>query len=300
MKPKLQRNVPLAPYTTWKIGGPAQWFLNVETEEALRSALLWAKENHHPVHLLGRGSNVLIDDNGLKGLVLCLRGFLKDEPALFTEEEGGKARLEVSAGLALPRLAKLAASHGYAEYSFYIGIPGTVGGAVAMNAGFGAGDERQTANRCREVLVLTPEGEFVWRSYAAYHPVYRHSAFLDNEEVIVRARFRLAEAAEASAIRKITAEHLSIRRLKQPLSRPTAGSVFKAAPDGTPAAVFIDRCGLKGFHVGAARVSPKHANWIENMGKASAKDVWTLIRHVQRTVVREEGLNLEPEVRFLR
>ena len=293
-----QPNVPLAPLTTWKIGGTADWFCAPETEEDLTHALAWARARQLPVRILGRGSNILVSDDGLRGLVLCLRSFQKDR-CRFEVRPGGRGQLEVSAGMSLPRLSKLVAEHGFSGYEFYIGIPGTVGGAVVMNAGFGPGDERQTANRCTEVRILDAEGAAGWIPYAEVGPIYRHTQLVDSDRVVLAARFALRQRSSPEAIRAVTAEHLGMRKARQPLTRPTAGSVFKGTADGVPAAVYIDRCGLKGYRCGDAQVSPKHANWIENLGSARATDVLDLIRHVREVVKAETGIELETEVRFL-
>lgn len=293
-----EADVPLAPLTTWKIGGPADWLVSPETEAGLLAAVRWGRERGLPLHVLGRGSNVLISDDGLRGLVICLRAFGQNASRRGAFADG-VAYLEVPAGMSLPRLAKVVAGEGFGGYEFYIGIPGTVGGAVVMNAGFGPGDPRQTAARCREVRILDPQGSLRWEPYAAYHPVYRGTDLVGGPEVVVGARFALEEVSTKAAIRAVTAEHLAMRRTMQPLTRPTAGSVFKGTAEGVPAAVYIDRCGLKGLQVGGARVSPKHANWIENTGGARAGDVLALIRRVQEEVERREGIRLETEVRFL-
>lgn len=293
-----ERNVPLAGLTTWRIGGPAEWYCEPGNEAELQAALRWAAGRGLGVQVLGRGSNVLVSDEGLAGLVIGLRG-LEKERAQVRELPAGAALLEVSAGMFLPRLAKVVAQQGYAGYEFYIGIPGTVGGAVVMNAGFGPGDERQTAHRCGEIRLMDRQGEAHWQSYAEAHPVYRHTDLVDGPWIVTAARFVLSERSTPAAIRATTASHLAMRKSRQPLTRPTAGSVFKGTAAGVPAAVYIDRCGLKGRQVGGAMVSPKHANWIENMGGARAGDVLELIRLIQETVEEREGVRLEAEVRFL-
>jgi UDP-N-acetylmuramate dehydrogenase len=294
-----ERNVPLAPLTTWRIGGPAECFGEPESENELRDALEWAAREGVPVRVLGRGSNVLIADAGLSGLVLSLRSFDKERTDL-QEPATGPVRLEVSAGMFLPKLAKAVAQLGFTGYEFYIGIPGTVGGALVMNAGFGPGDERQTAHRCTEVRVMDPAGQTRWLSYAELNPVYRHTDLLESGLIVTAGRFKLAERSTREAIRAVTAEHLAMRKSRQPLTRPTAGSVFKGTPEGVPAAVYIDRCGLKGTRIGDAIVSPKHANWIENLGHARAADVMELINLVRETVKSKDGIELETEVRLLK
>jgi len=293
-----QKDVPLAPLTTWRIGGPAEWFLEPESEEQLTDGLRWARLRHLPVHLLGRGSNCLIADEGLRGLVISMRRFGGNRADL-SPLDPGNSLLDAAAGLALPRLAKLVAGFGYTGYEFYIGIPGTVGGAVVMNAGFGPADTRQTAARCREVRIVEPDGQAGWHPYAAVHPVYRHTDLVGSGRIVVAARFLLRKKGTPEAIRHETALHLAMRKEKQPLTRPTAGSVFKGTPEGVPAAVYIDRCGLKGLRRGDAMVSHKHANWIENMGKARASEVMELVNRVREEVDKREGIVLEPEVRFL-
>lgn len=298
MECSLQRDVSLEPLTTWKIGGPAEYLCQPETEEALLEVLAWAKANGQTVRILGRGSNVLVPDEGLRGLVICLRKLGKDVYRFEQDGEGGGV-LETSAGMSLPRLSKVAAQLGFGGYEFYIGIPGTVGGAVVMNAGFGPGDERQTVNRCTEVRIVSLDGHTAWRDYAEFDPVYRHTRLEGGEWIVTGARFALTQPSTREQIRAVTAEHLSMRRTRQPLTRPTCGSVFKGTPAGIPAAVYIDRCGLKGFQVGGAVVSRKHANWIENHGNAKARDVRQLIEHIQAVVLEKEGVRLETEVCFL-
>ena len=292
-----QSTVPLASLTTWKIGGPAEWLWLPETEEELCRALQWAEERALPVHILGRGSNVLISDAGLRGLVICLRQ-LTAEAAVFRKLDDGGV-LEVPAGMSLPRLSKVVAQHGFGGYEFYIGIPGTVGGAVTINAGYGPGDERQTANRCVEVRTVGLDGEKRWRAYDEFNPVYRHTDLVDADIIVTAARYALSENSTKEQTRAETAKHLAMRHEMQPLTRPTAGSVFKGTPEGVPAAVYIDRCGLKGLAIGGARVSPKHANWIENTGAATAEDVLELIELVKRKVQEQAGVELEAEVRYL-
>lgn len=293
-----QPNVALAPLTTWKIGGPAEWLWTPRTEAELQEALAWAQARGLPVHLLGRGSNVLIADAGLRGLVVCLRELGGNEH-LVEPGPDGTLRLEVSAGMSLPRLSKVAAQHGYSGYEFLIGIPGTVGGALVINAGYGPADARNMAGLCAEVRTLDPEGQFRWTPYKDFHPAYRRTDLVGSPLIVTAGRFRLVNRAEPGAIRAETAVHLQMRHQRQPLTRPTAGSVFKATGEGVPAAVLIDRCGLKGLRVGDAQVSLKHANWIENLGQATASDVLELVERVRAAVQAREGIVLEAEIRLL-
>jgi UDP-N-acetylmuramate dehydrogenase len=295
----LQRGVALAPLTTWKIGGPAELYAAPETVAGLREAIVWGQERGLPLWILGRGSNVLIDDNGLPGLTLCLRHLQLPEATVTYSKGEESSFLTVPAGISLPRLAKLVAKAGYTGYEFYIGIPGTVGGAVVMNAGFGPGDERQTANRCIAVAVLDAQGRETWQEYTHFQPRYRWTSLQEGNKVVTAARFALNTPAPSERIRRETAEHLAMRKRMQPLTRPTAGSVFKGTAEGVPAGRLIDECGLKGLQVGGAMVSHKHANWIENLGDARAADVRELVALVQESVQAKRGIFLETEVNSL-
>ena len=289
---QLRENVPLAPLTTWKIGGPAR-FLAEPPVDALPEVLAWARGENLPVWFMGRGSNVLVDENGLPGLVILTRNVWQE----IREEDG---QIVAEAGVSLPRLAKFAASLGFAGYEFLIGIPGTVGGGVAINAGFKQGDLRDMAHLAEQVETVSPRGEVRREVYSAFHPAYRRTDLLGNHHCVTRVWFRLETRGTTEAIRAETKAHLIARKRKQPLTRPTAGSVFKSTPDGTPAAVFIDRINLKGLRVGDAMVSHKHANWIENVGQATAGDVRALIHMIQTHVRDACGVRLEPEIRDLK
>lgn len=287
----LREQVPLAPFTTWRIGGPARYLAEPEAHE-LPELLAWAKESGLPLYVLGRGSNVLIDDAGLPGLVLLTRNTLQ------TLDRVGEG-LVAGAGVSLPRLSKFAAGEGFTGYEFLIGIPGTVGGAVVMNAGFKADDPRHFASLVESVEFLDfASGKVERLPVARLQARYRHTVLQERPGLVLRVWMRLDRPGDPALIRALTQEHLQERKRKQPLTRPTAGSVFKAVGT-TPAAVYIDQAGLKGLQVGDAIVSPKHANWIENLGQATAADVRQLIREVQARVLQQFSVTLEAEIREL-
>lgn len=296
MSMEVRREVALAPLTTYKIGGQAQWYAAPQDEASLRAALAFAGERGLRVWIIGRGSNVLIADAGLRGLVIDLRQF-----AIWTHVQDGL--LWAGAGVSLPRLARSVADLGYTGYEFYIGIPGTVGGAVVMNAGYGPTDARQTAARCRVVTLMDLAGQVESCEYAALRPAYRRTDLQDGQDrrrrIVLAAGFGLETRAERALIRAETAKQLAMRKALQPLTRPTAGSIFRATAAGEPAALLIEKCGLKGARCGGAMVSHKHANWIENTGGARAEDVLQLIKQVQATVLESCGVALEPEVLYL-
>lgn len=287
----IKSKVSLAPYTTWKLGGVAQWLAEPDAE-SLPGLIKFASKSDLPVYFLGRGSNVLIDDAGLPGVVIVTRNSLtglRREPDCIVAESG----------VFLPHLSKFAAHEGYSGFEFLIGIPGTVGGAIAMNAGLTVFRPREMMCIIQAFDVLNWDGSVETLTMEDVNASYRHTDLLDGKRLILQARFRLDKAGDSHEIKRNTLEHLSERKRKQPLDKPTAGSTFKSPSGSKGAGWYIEQAGLKGLQMGGARVSPVHANWIENLGDATAADVRQLIFHIQNTVKARMGVELEPEVRFL-
>jgi UDP-N-acetylmuramate dehydrogenase len=296
MPPKLnipiQENVPLAPLTTWKVGGPARWLAQPSISEA-PELYAWARKEGIPIYLLGRGSNVLIPDQGLFGLVVLTKASMahveiKDN--LLVAEGGGF----------LAKVSNVASRAGWAGFEFLVGIPGTVGGAIVINAGLTVYRPREMTAIVKDFDVLFTDGRVETLTYNNIHAGYRCSDLLGQSHIVLSARFRLDEQEDSKVIRKRTVEHLKERKSKQPLDKPTAGSTFKSVPEGKGAGWYIEQAGLKGFQIGGARVSPKHANWIENMGGAKASDIRQLIAYIQDQVDKKCGVFLEPEPVFLK
>ncbi|WP_309396699.1 UDP-N-acetylmuramate dehydrogenase [Cerasicoccus maritimus] len=290
MRSLISENVPLARFTTWRVGGYARWYCEPKVDE-FGYVLDWARSNACPVYCLGRGSNILVPDEGVDGLVIHTRNSLRGLSVV-------GANIYAESGVSLPRLAKFAAAHGCAGYEFLIGIPGTVGGGVCMNAGTTAFHPREIADVIVDASVIDREGKCHVLSRDSLGFNYRQSLIQQDGAIVVSARFSMAVSGDPSAIRIRTLEHLAERKRKQPLDKPTAGSTFKAC-NGKPAAWYIDTAGLKGAIVGGASVSNKHANWIENSGEATARDIANLIDLVRSTVLRIHGVALEPEVRWI-
>jgi len=238
--------------------------------------------------LLGRGTNLLVSDRGLDTLVI------KTAERMTGIRRIDQVTLEADAGVLLSRLAVYAQQVGLAGLEFAHGIPGSLGGAVSMNAGAYGGEMKDVVE---EVTLLLPEG--VQRFSGAEMAFgYRHSFLSEHPEAVaIRARFRLTPGDE-SAIRERMRELMGKRRASQPLEYPSAGSTFKR-PEGYFAGTLIDQCGLKGLTVGGAQVSEKHAGFVINIGNATCADVRELIRRVQEAVYRAHGVRLEPEVRFV-
>jgi UDP-N-acetylmuramate dehydrogenase len=281
---------PLAPLTTWKIGGPAGYLAVPQDVEDVFALQRLAASRGWPLFFLGRGSNVLIADAGLPGITLHLA---KSFPKL--ERQGDTVR--VGAGVTLPRLAKTLAAWGQGGFEFLAGIPGTVGAAVRLNAGA----HGQTLGQClRRVWVATPDLELKDLTVAEIAPGYRTSRLLHLPHwLVVEAEFVLQEEVPPEEIHKRTRELLEVRRTRQPAHPRTCGSVFKNPPDGLPAGRLIEEAGWKGRSLGAAQVSRKHANFIINRGEATAIQMVTLMTAIEESVWHQFGIRLEREVVLL-
>ena len=279
---------PLAAHCTFKIGGPAQLFVQPHTEQQLCSAVRLCKKAGVRCYLLGNGSNILFADEGYTGAVI-------DVSALEPWVEVSGTELSAGAGVRLAALCKAALEQELTGLEFAYGIPGTVGGAVYMNAGAYGGEMKDalTSVRC-----MTAEGEIVELPASALDLGYRHSIFEENGACILAAHFAL-QKGEAAQIRARMDELMAKRVEKQPLDKPSAGSTFKR-PAGAFAAALIDQCGLRGFRHGGASVSEKHCGFVVNLGGASCADVLALCEEV-RTIVKEKtGYDLEKEVRVVK
>lgn len=287
----LQENISLAPYTTWKIGGPARWFAEPSDEEVSQLISTSFRKNI-PVYFLGRGSNILIGDDGLDGLVILTANSMTT-----LQREGNQ--IIAGSGVFLPHLSKFAARQGFSGFEFLIGIPGTVGGALAMNAGLTVFRPREMVEIVDSFDVINPDGSLETLTMKDVQTGYRQTSLLKDNRFILRVRFRLEHEGNPEEIRRNTLEHLAERKRKQPLDKPTVGSTFKSPPGSKGAGWYIEQAGLKGYQVGGIRVSPVHANWLENMGGATAADVRCLMEHIQHTVQSECGVTLESEVVYL-
>jgi UDP-N-acetylmuramate dehydrogenase len=245
-----------------------------------------------PVHFLGRGSNVLVADEGVPGLTIgsprTLLGLGDDE-----------GRLSAEAGVNLPDLARHAATLGLSGFEFMIGIPGTVGAGVVMNAGVGGGDVREMAQIVDEIEICDRRGKVRRIAAGAIQFSHRHTDLIERGDFVLRCWFRPGPRVARETIQARMRALLEYRRATQPLTKRTAGSTFKRPPGGEPAAVYIDRAGLKGFRIGGARVSPRHANFIETEEGAKAADVRELIAHVDSVVSAQLYVHLEVEVQYL-
>ncbi|MFZ2090024.1 MAG: UDP-N-acetylmuramate dehydrogenase [Desulfobaccales bacterium] len=278
---------PLAPLTTWKIGGPAQFLVAPQDLEDVLALHRLAGSRGWPLFFLGRGSNVLIADGGLPGITLHLA-------KTFQHVERRQDTVRVGAGVALPRLARIMAGWGKKGFEFLAGIPGTVGGAVRLNAG---AHGRNLGERLKRVWVATPALEFKELTVSEISPGYRTSRLLHMPQwLVLEAEFTFSEEASPEEIERLMRQFLEERRARQPANPRTCGSVFKNPPDGPPAGRLIEEAGWKGRSLGAAQVSHKHANFIINRGGATAADTASLMTAIEEDVWQRSGIRLEREV----
>lgn len=283
--PAVLHDEPLARYTSWRVGGPADTLLRPRSVEAL-TRFLESLPGDVPLTWIGLGSNLLVRDGGIRGVVICTSGLPRDFESL------GQGRVRAGAGLPCATFARRAARLGLGPAAFFAGIPGTIGGALAMNAGAFGGE---TWDRVVEVVTIDRHGTTRTRARADYEVGYR-SVQGPSAEWFLSAVFALEQqdSDEVTQIRTM----LDARGASQPIGPPSAGSVFRNPP-GRHAAALIEQAGLKGLRIGGAIVSDKHANFILNDAGASAADIEALIERIRETVRHRYGVLLEPEVRII-
>ena len=280
-------NESMANHTSFRIGGPAEVMAFPKTVEELQQLLRWAATEQSTPAILGAGTNVLAPDAGISGIVICLKDALQGMELL------DRDRIRVAAGVTMTRAAVFAAGHNLGGMEFAHGIPGTVGGGVYMNAGAYGGEIRDI---CERVDVVFMDGTLSTLSAEEMAFGYRHSRLEDEGGIVVSAVFKLTQKPEEE-VRAVMQDLMTRRKTSQPLDLPSAGSAFKR-PVGGYAAALIDQADLKGFQLGGAAVSRKHAGFVVNLGGATAQDVQSLLTQVSDIVFEKSGIRLEPEVRI--
>jgi UDP-N-acetylmuramate dehydrogenase len=287
----IRQGVALRDFTTWRVGGPARWFGEPGSAEELIQQASWAVGEGLPFRCIGAGSNLLIADGGLPGLTLCSRRL---QGSVLEAADGW---VEAEAGEPIPTLARKVARSGLSGLEWSVGIPGTVGGAVVMNAGAQGGC---TAEWLHSVRVIDPArpGEPFTLLASELDFAYRHSRLQEEPLLVLSARFRLEPGHEPAAVTARTSANLHSRTSTQPYQQPSCGSVFRN-PEPQKAGRLIEGLGLKGLQVGDAQVSTLHANFIVNLGAATATDIDRLIGMVQESVWTAHGIPLHPEVKRL-
>ena len=281
-------DVLLKDYTSFKIGGNADVMVFPDTVSRLSAVFSFAKNENLPVLVIGKGSNMLVDDDGFKGVVINTCRLDKIE--LIDDET-----IYCQSGASLSKLCRFALEHSLTGLEFAFGIPGTAGGAAYMNAGAYGGEMKDILVSCEHILSDGIGAKF---NAEELDLRYRHSVYSDNDMIITALILKL-KTGNKNEIKAKMDELMSKRRNKQPLEFPSAGSTFKR-PEGYFAGALIEQCGLKGFTVGGAQVSEKHAGFVINIGSATAADVCAVVKHCQQTVFEKVGVMLEPEIKIIK
>ena len=284
---KLKKNISLSNFTTWRIGGPAEWIAEPKNFNEIKYLINWINNKKISCNIIGAGSNLLINDKGMKGLSLCtrqLKGININQTTGIVEVLGGET---------LPALARKVASFGLHGLEWAVGIPGTIGGAVVMNAGA----QGHCIAECLEsITTLSLSGEYKTLKANNLNFGYRYSLLQQEKVIVISARLKLEPGHVESKLRQITNENFHHRLKTQPYNKQSCGSVFRN-PEPLKAAKLIEEIGLKGFRIGGAEISKVHANFIINANKASSSDVYELIKYIQKKVFDAFGILLETEVK---
>ena len=279
----------LSAFTSYRVGGAADLYVAPRNIEALQASLKYAKERNLKVTTLGAGSNLLVSDGGISGLVIATRHLR------FSNFDPKTGQLTVAAGESIPTLAWAAAELGWQGLEWAVGIPGTGGGAVVMNAG---AHNSCIAEMLVSAQVLSPDGTLETLTPDRLGYSYRTSLLQGGDRIVTQATLQLAPGADPAKVLAITREHKKHRLSTQPYNFPSCGSVFRN-PKPYSAGWLIEQTGLKGYQIGGAQVAQLHANFIVNRGGAKASDIFCLIRHIQHQVQERWSINLEPEVKML-
>ncbi len=280
--------VSLANLTSFRVGGPAEWYVAPRSIEEMQASLAWAQARSLPITLLGAGSNLLVGDRGILGLTIATRHLRHSQ---FNED----GIITASAGEPLARLAWRSAKRGWRGLEWAVGIPGSLGGSVVMNAG---AHRSCIADRLLEAVVLNPDGTLECVTPEELCFSYRTSSLQGDKRLVVEATLQLQPGGDREEVMAQTNRNLQHRKKTQPYHLPSCGSVFRN-PKPHPAGWLIEQLGLKGYQIGGAQVAHRHANFILNCDRAKARDILQLIHHVQEKVEHHWSLTLHPEVKLI-
>ena len=283
----IYENEPMKKHTTFFAGGEAKLYICIEEISQLQQLMLYLTENNIPYFIIGNGSNLLVSDNGFNGVIIEIGN-------AFSGVSVENNRIRAKAGTLLSKVSNYAMKESLSGIEFASGIPGTIGGAVVMNAGAYDGEMKQVV---KEVKILCPDGKIITLSNDEMQFGYRFSVIKKNPYVVLEVVLEL-DKKEQKEIKKKMEDFSNRRREKQPLEYPSAGSTFKR-PKGYYAGKLIMDSNLRGFKIGGAQVSEKHCGFIINKDNAAAKDIYLLVKEVQRRVNETSGVVLEPEIIFL-
>ncbi len=288
-KEKVIQNEPMSKHTSFKIGGTADFFVEACSIEEIRLLQNYAKNNNIPLYIIGNGSNLLVSDKGLRGIVIKLK-----LEKIEIEDDIENVIVTLGAGVKLSAIAHILMQKGISGMEELSGIPGTIGGAIRMNAGAYA---KEIKDLCISTKCMNDKGQIIELSNEQQQFEYRSSIFKKKKYIILETKLKLTKAKKEKINDKMK-EYILKRKQSQPIDFPSAGSTFKRG-DGFITAKIIDECGLKGFYIGGAEVSKKHAGFIVNKGNATAKDVLELIQCVKEKVREETGFDIEEEIEFI-
>lgn len=287
-KEKIYTNEPMSKYTSFKIGGPAECLIKIQTAEELKKILRFSKENNIQLTIIGNGSNILISDEGIKGIVL------KIEIDTF-EIDSQSAYIKAGSGVKLGWIAQKCLKQELAGLEFASGIPGTVGGAIRMNAG---AHGKEMKDIVTTITFMNRDGEIYKIQNEEAQFEYRKSLFTNKDYIILEVEIQL-EKGNAEEIQSKMTEYATYRKEKQPIEYPSAGSTFKRGTDFITAKL-IDDCGLKGYQIGDAQISEKHAGFIINKGNATAEDVIKLMEYTKEQIYNKFGKIIEAEIEIIK
>lgn len=286
---KIKQNEPMKNHTSFKIGGTADLFLKVATIEELMQAIEYAKTKKIPIYFIGNGSNLLVTDKGIRGLVVKI-----DIQNISIQKAENSVKVTVGAGYKMMALARELLNQEITGFEEFAGIPGTIGGAIYMNAG-------AYGKEMKDIVISTKcmdlDGKIFTLSNKEQEFTYRDSIFEKNNYIILETTLQLNNGIKSEIENKMT-KLLKERKEKQPIGEPSAGSTFKRQ-EGIITAKLIDECGLKGYSIGGAKVSEKHAGFVVNSNNATAKDVLDLIKYIKEKVYEKYGIKIEEELRII-
>lgn len=287
-------NEPLKAYTTYKIGGPCDAFIYPQTIEELEFLSDFIRDHSLPFYILGAGSNILVSDEGLRGIVIKLSKFLVDSPTLYEKEHS----IVTSASFSQMTLVRKAIEMGWVNFERLTGIPGTVAGAVVMNAGTSLGETSEMVIAVN-VFDLATKNQITYRQNDLKFS-YRKNHFLKKTDIILSVEWKKQPYDVTAGLKNKVTEYLNNRQKTQPLSQPSCGSVFKNPQSSTLKAwQVVEQCGFKGFSLGGAQVSTVHSNFIVNTGSAKASEVYQLIQMIKQKAKETLGLELQEEIHYL-
>ncbi len=288
-KENIYINEPMSKHTSFKIGGPAECFIKIKTIEQLKDILKYAQKENIPLTIIGNGSNLLVSDDGIKGIVLKI-----EIEKICQDIENGIILLTVGSGIKLGALAQKCLKEEVTGLEFASGIPGTIGGAIRMNAGAHGSEMKDIV---KTVTYMTRYGEIhtITNEQAKFE--YRKSLFSEKDYIILEVELQL-KTGKAEEIKEKMTEYATYRKEKQPIEYPSAGSTFKRGTDFITAKL-IDECGLKGYQMGGAQISEKHAGFIINKNNATAQDVINLMEYTKEQVYKKFGKKIEQEIEII-